>query len=426
MALVVLVMLSKQGIAQATDAPSTPSASAEENVRPPQEKASASKEKITAAWKAAGWKLPRGWKPVTDAAAAEAWGLSIDAATLNGDVEALTKLIDFNQAYLKAVSVSKDANLKRAFVAGGKAGSANLLKTFCDPDGSYLFRRVESTEFGPCALVRLTTAQGACDYQRWMLLENDQGNLVGVDFHSYIAGETLSESIERIFLLAIPHDDRNFIQKLFDQKNWGQDDGQQLVNLFQAVQKGDNQKVIGIYRAMSAKMKDEKFVLLATASAVSELDETMYVRLLEKFRKKYPGEVAADIASIDVHFMKNDFDQMFKTIDRVEDFVGPDAHLQLLRAGGYITTGKTEKVMEILQKAIEIEPYYESPYWSLVELAVKEKKFGLVTQTLKALVTLYGYNEFAFEGEELYAPYLTTPEFKEFEAFLQQFNRGEN
>ena len=385
-----------------------------------------SQEEVAQAWKAAGFELPAGWKPVTDAAAVEAWGNAVSTAAREGDTAALLKSIDFTISYRKAVSGSDNEAIKRTFVAGGTDGTANLLKIYCDPEASFVFRRIESTEFGPCALIRLITPQGAFNFQSWRLLESEQGETIGVDFYSYLGAEALSETAERMFILAVPHEDRSFLQRLFAKNDWKQSDGDQLINLFEAFQRGDNEAMVACYKSMSAEMKDEKFALIVASMAALQVDEELYVRLLEKFRKKFPAEVAADMASIDVYFLKKEFDQMHETIDRIEKVVGEDAHLQLIRAGGYITSKEPEKTIKALRKAIEIEPFYESPYWTLLQTAVTEKKYELATETLKALVINFGYGEFDFDADETYTQYVGSPEFKEFQAFLEKALDGEN
>ena len=79
-----------------------------------------------------------------------------------------------------------------------------------------------------------------------------------------------------------------------------------------------------------------------------------------------------------------------------------------------------------MRKAIEIEPFYEAPYWTMLQTAVTEKKYDLATETLKTLVVNFGYAEFNFGANEIYSEYIGTPEFKEFEAFLKEVVSGEN
>ena len=381
-----------------------------------------SADEIAKAWKADGWELGDSWKPVVDAEAVQKWGESFGKAAKENDTKALMKLLDFKLNIAKAGSGLARKSDKDVFGGGFKQGVAQMLKVCCDPEGSYLFRRVELTEFGPNALMRVIGADGACNYHFWRILENEQGDLVGADAYFVLSGETLCESMQRVVVLALPPDKRNFIEKMMGAQRRDAKALSELNTLWTASNGGQHQKVLSSFDKLPQDYQNDKLVLLSgirSAGAVN--DDDKYVELLGRFRKFFPNDVAADLAGVDFHFMKEEFSKMQDAIDRVESCVGQDAHMKLLKAVGYVGSKQPQKAIEVLQQAIKIEPGYETSYWQLVEAALNEKEHAIVTDTLKGLVKEFGYAEFAMEEVDIYKDYLASPEYAKFQAFLKEY-----
>ena len=381
-----------------------------------------SADEIAQAWKSAGWELGDRWKPVVDPQAVQKWGESFEKAASENDVKALMKLLDLEPNIDKVGAAIADGNLKNSFRSGYKKGVARLFKVCCDPEGSFVFRGVHLTEFGPTALMRLIGADGACNYHFWRVLENEQGEILGIDGYFVLSGETLSESMQKMVVLALPPDERNFIQRVMGVERSNTKTLSELTVFWKAANQGQHQKVLSSFDRIPEDFQNAKLVLLpAILSAGTVDDDEKYVDLLGRFRKLYPDDVAADLAGVDFYFMKKDYSQMQDAIDRVESCVGEDAHLKLLKSVGYVGSEQPQKAIEVLQQAIKIEPSFETSYWQLVEVCLAEKEHAIVSDALKALVEEFGYTDFAMEEVDLYEDYIDSPEHDEFQTFLKQY-----
>ena len=387
-----------------------------QTVAPQSEK---SADEVSRQWKRAGFKFDKGWKPVTDLKVAKAWGEKLDKTIKTRDMGEISKLIDFSPVIEQCVVGITDEAFRKGFLVGINSGTKNVLSQFADENSSYLFRGVRNDEFGACALMRLIDANGACNYHLWRLQQNENNDVVGIDMYVFVSGESFGETMRRITLLSVPKDDRSFFQKLTGTEKTLTKSQGEMLKILEGTQKKDYALILESYAKLPAKLKKVKSIMLMRMMAAMQGDEDEYVKALEDYKKQHPNDVSADLAGIDLYFLKKQYKEMQESIDRLEKAVGEDGHLGMLRGVGYTQEGKFDKAKQSLEKAISIEPELESPYWTLVQLGLTQKDFTLVTETLKKLVDKFGYSEFGFAENDLYAEYVKSDQYKEFDEFLK-------
>lgn len=382
-----------------------------------------SADEVDRQWKKAGWKFDAGWKPVTNPAVAKVWGVGIEKAMTNGDMTAIKKFIDFDPVLEHCVAGISDEDFRRGFLIGVTQGTEKLLIRLSSKEGSYRYRGVRNTEYGACALLRMLDGNGGCNYHLWRLQKNKRGEVRGVDMYIFLSGESFGDTVRRMTLLSVPKDDRSFLQKLTGTEQTMSKHQGQMMQIMQATQQQNFKSVLTGYDKLPANLKNEKAFMVIRMMAAMQVDDAEYVKALDDFQKQYPGDASADLAGIDLFFLKKQYGKMHEAINRLEKAVGKDAHLGMLRAIGFSQEGKLTEAQSALEEAISIEPGLEGPHWTMVEVCLSNKDFAKVNDTLKKLVTQFGYNEFDFSVSEIYAEYLKSEQYKQFTEFLKTLDQ---
>lgn len=379
----------------------------------------ATPDQVERNWKKSNFKFDVGWNPVTDPETAKSWGMELEKTMKSGDLNAVSKLIDFDPVMMRCVAGVTNEEFRKGFLIGVKQGTGNLLNQLAHENTSYVFRGVRNNEFGACALMRMLDVNGGCNYHIWHLQKNSHGNVVGVDLYVFLSGETFGNTVRRLTLLSVPQDDRSFFQKLTGTEKTISKNQVQMMKIIQGSQQKQFQAVLNAYDQLPSNLKKEKALMVMRILSAFHVDEAAYVKALEEFQTEHPGDASADLAGIDLYFLKKEYDKMDRSLKRLESAVGADGHLSMLRAVAFSQQGKLPEARKELQSAISIEPQLEQPHWTLVEISLAEKNFDLVNDTLKKLANKFGYNEFDFSGNELYAEYVKSEQHHQFREFLK-------
>jgi len=374
-------------------------------------------------WERASWEFGNNWKAVSDPAEAKAWGDAVEAAFKSKDLRQVKQFVDFSAMHKRCVQGVTNEAFKEGFSVGIVTGTDNLLQQLAANEGSYVFRGVKNTEFGPCALMRMLDAGGGCNYHLWRLQKNSQGKVQGVDMYILLSGETFADTMRRITLLSVPKDDRTFFQKLSGAEQAIAKHQTQMLAMIQATQSGDSKAVLTAYDELPNKLKTEKSFMIMRMSAAMQVDEALYIETLEDYQKEYPGDASSALMGLDLFFLKKDYPKMYGALDVIEEVVGKDAHLGMLRAIALRDEGDLAKARKAIEVAVTAEPAMEAANWTLVELALEQKDFPAVTKSLKDIVTRFGYTEFAMKGNEAYVDYVKDPEYGKFQAYLKSLKK---
>src|SRR5262249_22998134 len=145
---------------------------------------------------------------------------------------------------------------------------------------------------------------------------------------------------------------------------------QRMTNGVQTQRFGD---VLAAYRQLPEGLKKDKNLLLLRLRAAQRLNEPEYQQALEDFRMAHPDDACIDFLSIDYFTLKKDFAKAFEGIDRVEQSVGGDPYLLVLRAGIQILATDLAGAATSAAKAVEQEPTLAAGHVALLRIAVLKK-----------------------------------------------------
>jgi hypothetical protein len=370
-------------------------------------------------WKKSGWEFEKGWNAVDDVKAVEVWGKKFEQAIASGNIQSPLKMVDFDSSARRSSAGVSSKQFAAGLQRGMQDGLKNIFKQFQTEGTSYAYRGVKQTEFGPAVLMRLLDAGGGCNYHLWQMGRRPDGTLVAIDLYIFITGESFSDTMRRIAIISTPKDDRSFLQRLVGVEKEMANNQRAILELMQAAQKQDFQGILDSHKKLPEKIQNEKFFLIAKMGAASKIDDKEYFASLKALQKHYPNDASANLANIDLFFLQKKYDEMHTCINNLEKTVGKDAHLNMLRAVGFLAQEDASSAMKSIDESLAIEPNLETPYWTRIQIAIQQNNFDEVNVTLKQLVTRFGYNEFAFAGNELYKDYIKSEQHTSFQKFLK-------
>jgi tetratricopeptide (TPR) repeat protein len=241
------------------------------------------------------------------------------------------------------------------------------------------------------------------------LAKNSHGQTRAVDFLIFFSGELFSTTLRRgclplaaSELRQLTRKDKEFIKHLG-----------RLQEMSEAIHHGQSEQVIEIYDQLPRSLQEEKFVLLLRLRAASELDEKTYEATVDALRAVSADDGSIDLLSVDSFVLKGDFQNALHCLDRLEQAVGFDSYLNVLKANLWIESGESAKAIPLCQTAIEEEPELELAYWILITAAIHLEEWDLVLATLLKLEDQFEMEFENLEEVELYEPFTKTSQYKE-------------
>lgn len=327
------------------------------------------------------------------------WQAIVDSATdgLGDSPELQQARRDFAAGFIS--SVTKETGFAGAIVQAIKDG------------GSYDFLRSLNVDKSQRVLFRLLLENGGVNYHEFLVARTADGTVRAVDYYTAAQGELVTEMIRRNFL-----PEANLAKE--DEANLAETDkahitgGPLMLRMINYFHQGEYSKALKTYDAMPDVLQREKVVLLPRIAAAQQLGGDEYRAALADLQKFHPNDRCVDLLSIDAHLFNEDYDQALACIDKVDKSVGGDPYLHVLRAGVYVNQKKYDKANEAAEKAVAEEPQLISAYWTLINIALTEKKFDRVVELLNTIE-----REFTIEFADLttiedYAEFVKSPEYK--------------
>ena len=115
---------------------------------------------------------------------------------------------------------------------------------------------------------------------------------------------------------------------------------------------------------------------------------------------------------IDGYLIAKEYDNSLACIDRIDKSTGGDPALNVMRASVRIEQKKYDAARELCEKALAAEPDLFSAHWTVVVIALAEKKFEETAERLTEIENLFEVEFTELEKEPIYAEFVKSPEYK--------------
>ena len=328
--------------------------------------------------------------PVSDAEC-KAFARRMEQAASKKNRALLEKLISLQEIALRCIGdLSMTGNQRQSVIQGTMAGMqkeglAAQLVAGIERGGSLSLLRVHEVNGRPRALLRLLGSDAGVSYLDLVLSRSPEGRISVEDIYIFTSGEMLTQSMRRILLPAVAKLNKASVANLPDTDRTFLDNMPKFLAMGEAIQAGNKAEAVKIYKALPVEFREQKVIVFLYLSA-ADGDDVEYVAALELYRKLFPADPALDLLSIDYFRLKKQYDDALGSIDKIEQAIGGDPYLHVMRANLLIEANRYIEARASAEKAIEQEPTLSAAYWSRIIVSVKEKNHLDTLLWLKKLV----------------------------------------
>lgn len=333
---------------------------------------------VLAALAAAGPKTPEPF---------EAFALGVARGLEEGRAEAFPIDLDVLAERITD-GVPAPAKLREGFVAGMKRAGPDFLGKelvrSVSRGGAARILRVSGGKGEGRALLRVTGEEGL-RYFDLHLRRARAGEVKIVDVFVFTAGEDLSQSMRKLYLMVAADADVGLLDRLMGKEREILAHAKALKAMNDARREGRHADFLALYDELPAALKAERVFLLARIAAASALgDEKRWLRAIEDFERALPGDPTLDLVSVDGFLLRKEYDKALASADRLDARVA-DPYLEFWRGSILLMKGDRQGAKRRLRAAIAREPTLADPYWTLIDLAQQDGEFAAVAELLTAV-----------------------------------------
>jgi hypothetical protein len=286
------------------------------------------------------------------------------------------------------------------------ADLANTVKA----GGSVRLLRVKSGR-EPKALFRVLSETGM-NYVELYLARNSAGKIIIADAYVFLSGETISESVRRMYLMAAAEANMGLFDRLRGKEQEFLKHAPKLQQMTQASAAKDFMKVHQLFDSLPASLKKEKIFLLAKLQAtLQQNDDARYKQVISEIEAAMPNDPALNLISIDGHFFAKRWGEALACIDRLDKEVN-DPYLEFMRGAILLEKGDLPGAKARFQAAAKGDPALKEPYLALINVSLREKDFKSTVAHLDELEKNTELMLTELETAAEYAEFVRSKEYK--------------
>jgi tetratricopeptide (TPR) repeat protein len=296
------------------------------------------------------------------AAEAKTFADEFIGAVSASDVPRASAMVDWDVLLARATAgTSAPARFHAGFIKGAKGTAASSsyarqLSATVAQGAKISLLRVRGDEGGRSALIRILQPNGGVTYNELLLAKNDAGKVHAADVYTYATGEYMSDTLKRMYKFAVASQP-TFMERLQKKKNPVVQNARLYQEMSTLVTSGQHQQAVALFKRMPPELRKEKSVLVAYVTAAGNLeDDNQYELAIDELRKAYPNDSGIDLMLIDGFILKERYDDTLAAIDRLDNDLGGDPYLDILRANVNTLKGDDSARDRFARRAVEREP----------------------------------------------------------------------
>ncbi|GAB4135324.1 MAG: hypothetical protein Tsb009_01440 [Planctomycetaceae bacterium] len=198
--------------------------------------------------------------------------------------------------------------------------------------GSYVLLRVRQKNGEHRALFRLLSGNdGGLNYHEYVLTKQ-QGVITVGDLYIYSNGENVTKSIRRTLIPIAAHENRRPFSRLEKSDRDFFQNIKKISQISVAIQSGRSQLALNLIASLPQSLQKQKFIMLFRLMAALEVEnDNEFLYAYNALKKHYPGDPSLELFAIDYYVFRKEHDKALAAIDRLDQTVGGDPHLNVLR-----------------------------------------------------------------------------------------------
>ena len=347
-----------------------------------------------------------------------AFGKQLEVLIQNRDIRAVNALIAWNAMLERAVDgVKASDKLHDSFVNGfmkelqRTGGMGSDICNAARQGGSYKVLRVHQADGAPRILARFILANDAgINYHDLVLAKSTDGQLRIIDVYVFATGELLSTTFRRGYLPIVANENPDQLS------DWEKSYTQNLPTIQQMakqLEEGNAAESLATFDSLPDELKSDKNLLMYRVRAAQAVSDEQYAAALATLQATYPNDACTLLLSIDAHFLNGNFAEAIAAVDRLDQAVGGDPYLLVMRSGIYLEAGDVAQAKTSAVEAVVQDDSLIDAYWTLGSVSLMENDFD---STLRVLTTLE--DKFGIEMQDLnkvpaYADFVQSPQYQQ-------------
>jgi len=317
----------------------------------------------------------------------------LEAAVKKGDTASAQDTLDVDGLLDRVMAgVSAPADYADGFRRGAHR-DLSLMTTIIQAakGGTYRFLRVRQINGQTRVLFRLLTARGGVNYHDWIVGTDAQGRVRFQDAYVALTGEDMSQSIRRVYIIGAVQSHPTLLDRLTGADKQYAANLSTVSQIGRDLQAGNYSATLSSYQSLPQDLRENKSMMVVRLTAASKLRGQRpqdYRAAMSDFRRLFPHDACLDLVCLDQLFEAGEYADARRSIDRIEAFTGPDAHLDTIRGKMYRLQGGSANLaaaQKEYDKAIALEPTLHEPYWGLVYISLQAKDFDRTVELLNRI-----------------------------------------
>ncbi len=248
----------------------------------------------------------------------------------------------------------------------------------------------------PKALYRIVS-QGGVNYFELFLQKNKQGFIRIIDYYPYAVGQQFSNTLRRIYLSSLS-DLRDSIK--MDSLSYSDSIYVANIPILDRIgshfEKGEFSQALGLIDSFPPTIREDKMIQITKLNIAFNEGGEMYLQAVNEFKQKYPKDPLVEVILLDFAFAQQEHTQALAIIDSLNEKIGGDAYLNVMKATIYEDLKKNTIAISLLKEAIQAESSMEEPYWKIISLYMKERKYEEVVSLFPQMQELFDINPAEF------------------------------
>lgn len=270
----------------------------------------------------------------------------------------------------------------------------------------------------PAVTIRCLPENGGATFIDFLLRPHGDGFRV-IDAFSYLNGRTMgAETRENMALVADP----KAVGNALGMPRLSREHAGLLGEFMEQLGRQDWPSVIATYQSLPPELHHLRSVHLGHIVALQhrfdedpQAEET-YFKALELSPAILGTNSACGLLGLDLHTLRGNHAEALRCVDSAIAAVGPDAHLQLLRANSCIAMGNLAQAEADIRLGLELESDYTPLTGAKIELLIKQRRYADTVIELDAFNLRFKEAGVQFTAadfdEESHADFRRSQEFK--------------
>jgi tetratricopeptide (TPR) repeat protein len=346
----------------------------------------------------------------------EKFAANLQESLENGNPSYFNMSFDTN-AFLQKITAENSNSMDTGFIKGFQQGLfdnfdfGSMLVDRIKQNGSYKFLHAYKRNDSYYILYRLYNNEGINYHEFEVKLENEKFRIT--DAYLFMSGEKISETMARIYNsfrivnTNLMDDSLHYLQAMTD-----------LGVINTLASKGKYSKAFKKWQQIPSAFQKDKLFLITGIHIAAHLDEKTFQKIYNMYMLKFPDNSGKYLIPLNGFLLHKNYQMALACIDSLDKKINNDPMLDYLRASLFYEMGNHAEAVKKMTILINSIPEFETGYYSLLGLYVRDKNYLEATQVLDKIVLAFNYykNDFASLLKE-YPDFINS---KEYQSWLNQ------